>query len=771
MNILALACYPAWPPEHGGQIRIYHLLETLASLGDRIRLIHPHTSPDPVKKTITPGGIVQIGIQLPEGWITNGKSGRDGLMINDIDLVIARGVDNWPSMKEVVKRELESADIVFCVQPYLYPLIRGCSKLVVLDVQDVEWDVKRVIASGEDLPSIDLEFLRNLEGEAVRDADGCLVMSREDAARLEFLYGAAPSRLHLVGNGAVPVRDWRPSPQERKKAKDELNLPERPVALYFASAHPPNVEIARFIAQHLATGLPGVSFVFAGPVCWILKNLEYSDNIVLLFEQYGEERERVYRAADVGLNPVRRTLPGSDVKVLDYMGHAVPVAATTRGVRGLDLVEGVHYYPLEEGWARAIWKVTSDSELSDHLAWNGLQRARELSWENMAFRLQDVFASVFRSHRSRRSTLDLASSNALLALAEYRHNTPTVGSTPCELVFDLTNACPLKCIHCFRTRHKVTPSFLPFELFEKVPSRFYENARQIDLSGMGEPLFHPRWDQILEYVAAFDTPLVTFNTSLTLTGENRLRRMVELGTAPMISIDAARKKTFELLRPPSSHEQVFGDLFRLRELSREIGNPRFFIRIQWTLNRRNLPELAEFMEIAGEAEIRHVRVHPLAPHHPDLESLCCDPSAPDTISHLLNALDVASSRGVILHLHEHLIQGDALKHAVHMNRRVILGKPNVFWHHHMPNLEGCSFPWTQLNIDSSGRVLACCFSDFEMGNILTGDLGEIWSNYHFGRLRSEVNGISPSPYCVRSPSAGVCCPRIQAMEYRKEENR
>jgi sulfatase maturation enzyme AslB (radical SAM superfamily) len=68
-----------------------------------------------------------------------------------------------------------------------------------------------------------------------------------------------------------------------------------------------------------------------------------------------------------------------------------------------------------------------------------------------------------------------------------------------------------------------------------------------------------------------------------------------------------------------------------------------------------------------------------------------------------------------------------------------------------------------MNIDSAGEVVACCFSDFSMGNVLVCDIEETWNNVHFARLRDNVNKPEKCRYCVESPSGGICCPRIQEL--------
>jgi radical SAM protein with 4Fe4S-binding SPASM domain len=304
-------------------------------------------------------------------------------------------------------------------------------------------------------------------------------------------------------------------------------------------------------------------------------------------------------------------------------------------------------------------------------------------------------------------------------------------------------------------------TYLPLRAFERIPQEFYKNAKQIDLSGMGEPLLHPDWDDIFDLVNRLSPAQISFNSSFTLCNEERLQKIVEFGTSPAISIDAATKKTFEEIRYRSRYDHVFGSVFRMMEIAREVNNPKFYPRVQWTLYKRNLDELAQFVDIAADAGLPEIRVQPLAAHRPEMQEWCCDPRDPEVQQSLARALEAANTRKVALFFHEHLICSDELQNLMKTNHSLHSGSHELTTYHHRPDSKGCSFPWTQMNIDSEGYVVACCFSDYRLGNILNQDIWEIWNNFHFAHLRREVNSPELCKYCVDSPSGGICCPRIQ----------
>ncbi|MBN1867509.1 radical SAM protein [Candidatus Sumerlaeota bacterium] len=360
-----------------------------------------------------------------------------------------------------------------------------------------------------------------------------------------------------------------------------------------------------------------------------------------------------------------------------------------------------------------------------------------------------------------------AARNGRVGLDEFRRNAPRATGTPAELVFDLTNACPFRCVHCFRTHAgQPSPTYLPLDFFNRIPSDFLSSAFQIDLSGVGEPLFHPQWDEILEWVRASSGARITFNTSLAHIDDGRLRRMVELGATPSVSIEGARRETYRRFRPDIPYDKVFRGIRRLAELGREIRHPKFGLRIHWILYRDNVAELPEFLSMMSDWGIGEIRVHPLAPIHPSLVPYGCDMSDPKVESRLLEALELATRNRVSLTFHEHLVASQGLRVAAERNRVAAPSLRESYWYHSPPDEYGCSFPWTQMKIDSNGRVMACCFSDYEMGDVRQEDLTAIWNNAHFVLFRESVNRCDPvCGYCTSSPSGGVCCPRVQILKH------
>jgi glycosyltransferase involved in cell wall biosynthesis len=89
-----------------------------------------------------------------------------------------------------------------------------------------------------------------------------------------------------------------------------------------------------------------------------------------------------YAAADVVVAPIRLG-HGSKIKVLEAMGYAKPLIATSAAVRGHDVRDGVHALVADDpqAFAAAIDIAFRDATLRRRLSAAGLELARSLSWQ------------------------------------------------------------------------------------------------------------------------------------------------------------------------------------------------------------------------------------------------------------------------------------------------------------------------------------------------------------------------------------------------------
>src|SRR5437763_270295 len=114
---------------------------------------------------------------------------------------------------------------------------------------------------------------------------------------------------------------------------------------------------------------------------------------------------------------------------------------------------------------------------------------------------------------------------------------------PTFLQIEPVGQCNLRCTMCpilFRQDGPPNgpPAFMQWDTFTRIVDEF-PNLEHLQLQGLGEPLMHPRFFDMVEYAVAKGVR-VTTNTNFTLLNEKRAARMVSCGLDILhISVDGA----------------------------------------------------------------------------------------------------------------------------------------------------------------------------------------------------------------------------------------
>ncbi|WP_410509096.1 glycosyltransferase [Methanosarcina hadiensis] len=119
--------------------------------------------------------------------------------------------------------------------------------------------------------------------------------------------------------------------------------------------------------------------------------LKKAKNVILLGRVSDEEKQALFRVADVALNPMSSG-SGTNIKMLDYMAAGLPVISTPAGARGLDLknYENAIICEIPEFPAK-IKQIFNDSELHAKISRNGRRTIEErFDWKKIASEMVKV---------------------------------------------------------------------------------------------------------------------------------------------------------------------------------------------------------------------------------------------------------------------------------------------------------------------------------------------------------------------------------------------
>jgi D-inositol-3-phosphate glycosyltransferase len=242
------------------------------------------------------------------------------------------------------------------------------------------------------------------ETEVIGCSDAILASGVDEAAQLERLYGADPSRIEIVPPG---VDHAFFSPGDQRGARQASGLGDHPVLLFVGRIQPlKGLDVAvRALAE--VSDPRAVLLVVGGPsgpdgeaelarVRAIIAELGLDQRVVFVPPQPHHLLSTYYRSADVCLVPSRSESFG--LVALEAAACGIPVvAAAVGGLRTL-VAHGHTGFLVDERdpsrFAAHVDEILGDRSLADRMAANAVTRAGDYRWSTTAARLRRLYADL-----------------------------------------------------------------------------------------------------------------------------------------------------------------------------------------------------------------------------------------------------------------------------------------------------------------------------------------------------------------------------------------
>lgn len=335
MRLLVANFFPAFfPPSSGGEQRYYYLYRHLsrwhdvtlfsATYSDRPEEVIHHTASFREYRVPKPAVTSQLHHELDVSGI--------GPECSAFVVALSGAVDS--DLRKRFRALAQFADVVIHESPFTFPLDESAytdGKPRVYASYNVEYKLAEQMLRGESGCAA-ARFIRFLESLLVRRSQLVFATSQEDRDVFVERFGGGRLTVPLLPNGFEPGA-------ATDAAGPQAQADERPYVTFIGSAHPPNVEAARFICETLAPAVPGLEFRLMGSACSRLEAAVPANVHLLGFVEEGEMRAQLAGCA-AALNPLF-TGSGTNLKMLQYMEAGAPILTTPVGARGLDLRPGV----------------------------------------------------------------------------------------------------------------------------------------------------------------------------------------------------------------------------------------------------------------------------------------------------------------------------------------------------------------------------------------------------------------------------------------------
>lgn len=308
--------------------------------------------------------------------------------------------------------------------------------------------------------------------------------------------------------------------------------------------------------------------------------------------------------------------------------------------------------------------------------------------------------------------------------------------------------CNLRCRMCpIAFRPESAPghpsAHMDIDVFKRLVDGFGA-IEELHLQGMGEPMMHPRFFEMVSYAAGRGIRVST-NTNMTLLTEARAAACISSGLDTLhASLDAAEADAYEAIRLRASFAKVLRNLRRLVAAKEAAKSALPHVKLVAVVMRRNLTQLPALVRLAAREGAESLSVQHLC--HDFAES-----SLPAQYKPMRAFID-----------EETLLGDERERIAIHFDAAraeaarlgIALRLPNLTPRKHAADVPGpkrCDWPWRGAYVSYDGQAMPCCMvatpDRISFGNMAKEGVAEVWNNDAYAGFRAALSSDTPPEVC------------------------
>lgn len=361
----------------GGQVRIRELLREIGCDHDVTFLCLTNDAEE--SRTVLAPGVVQRAIPKTSAQLDAERSTSHGQLVSIADILASLYCNQNEALLRAFREEVAQASAVTFAQCYLAPLLDEVPENlpVVYSSQNCEMELKASLLDARNDKASWIDVVHAAEDRMLARANLVVCVSHQDADAFRTV--RHDIRTTVIENG---VRVFEAGKAEvRQYASTTFGDAPMPLALFLGSAHPPNIQAARFIIDIVAPANPDIQFLLAGTVCNAFDPAALPLNLTLLGFLGDAEKLAVLHGVTMAVNPMLDG-GGSSLKVGDYFAAGLPMVSTSIGTRGYEVVADEHYVlATSENFATKVHALAHDTLLQQEIGRSASDFARNiLDW-------------------------------------------------------------------------------------------------------------------------------------------------------------------------------------------------------------------------------------------------------------------------------------------------------------------------------------------------------------------------------------------------------
>jgi len=316
-----------------------------------------------------------------------------------------------------------------------------------------------------------------------------------------------------------------------------------------------------------------------------------------------------------------------------------------------------------------------------------------------------------------------------------------VEASPRFVQIEPVGECNLRCRMCPVRYRDATAAFMAWSdftaLIDGLPS-----LTELHLQGLGEPLLHPRFFDMVSYAASRGVR-VSVNTNLTLVTPRNAERIATCGLDTVhVSVDGATAATYERIRVDARFDRLERNALRLMDAVRRHGTPR--VAMTAVAMRENLDELAALVELAARWGIGSLSV----------QHLCHDFGESTLPARYAPMRDFVSEQTLVGFDAARVERAFTAAREAAARTGVDLRLPRVTPIEHAPETPGrarCDWPWRGPYVSYDGTAMPCCMiatpDRGALGNVVRDGVEAVWNGDAYEEFRARLGSSDPPEIC------------------------
>ncbi|MDR2706517.1 MAG: radical SAM protein [Planctomycetaceae bacterium] len=325
--------------------------------------------------------------------------------------------------------------------------------------------------------------------------------------------------------------------------------------------------------------------------------------------------------------------------------------------------------------------------------------------------------------------------NSITNSKEIESNAIYLNSYPKRFVFELTNACNLRCRMCGRNDADFALTTFNTKWIDKF-ERVLDTVEEVTLMGWGEPTMHPEFIEILERLNQYPVRKYFCTNGLKLSEQKLFNTLFDCNVDIVaVSLDGATVTTNNAIRG-KGYDKIVCSLKNIVQERNKRGTIFPYINFVFTAMRSNVREIPDIVRLAGEIGIEEVKVVFLTAFNTAMETEILYGQIHEVKQIFNEAIGVAAELKIRLKLPH--IQGE---------------DPSGLRNH-----KPCYTVWRDLFIGSDGFVRPCMSTPIKFFHIdECDDFAAMWNHPCYQYFRKVINNAESEPdsckHCYQSSFA------------------